>query len=183
MIRRRQPKTAAAYASEGLLLIACVGLVACGGGTPPDAWASQVCHALGPWRTQISNLNAEASARMTTASTPDQARSHLLELLAGAEAATETARASLAAAGTPDVDGGEEVARRFSASLEGARDAYAHARSDLQALPTHDPARFYDGVVTVFSRLSRDYLASGLDPGKVDSVELRQAFDRIEQCR
>ena len=172
-----------------LLQVAAIGLAGlgvlagCGGGTGPDEWAGRVCGALAPWRTRIADLNAEAQRQMTGASTPEQARSHLLALLAGGESASETARAAVAAAGTPDVDGGAEVAHRFAASLQGARDAYAHARASIEVLSTQDTTAFYDGVVGVMARLNQEYTASALDPSRLDSLELRRAFDGVEQCQ
>jgi hypothetical protein len=164
-------------------LSALVLIAGCGSGTPPDEWASQICGALTPWSTQISDLNIQAQRQMTTARTPSEAKSHLLELLAGAERSSETARAAVAAAGRPDVPGGEDVARRFESSIEGARDAYAHARDDLAALPTQDATVFYDGVTAAMSRLNREYAMSAVDPSRLDSPELRRAFDGAEQCR
>ena len=164
-------------------VFALVLLTACGSGVPAGEWAGRVCSALVPWRTQIADLNARAQHQMSTASTPAQTRDNLLELLSGAETVSESARSAVAAAGTPDVDGGDEVARRFKASLEGTRDAYARARGDLQALPTDDAEGFYDGVVVVMTRLTEEYAKSGVDTTTLDSPELREAFEGVDQCR
>jgi hypothetical protein len=158
-------------------------LAACSGGTPPDEWAGKVCAALTPWRSKIDSLNASAQHAVSAAISPAQTRDGLLELLAGAESATESARAAVASAGTPDVDGGEDVARRFEHSLAGARDAYARARTDLQALPTQDADAFYDGVVAVLGRLSEAYASSAVDTTELNSQRLREAFDRAPRCR
>jgi hypothetical protein len=61
--------------------------------------------------------------------------------------------------------------------------AYAHARDDLAALPTQDAAVFYDGVTAAMNRLNREYAMSAVDPSRLDSPELRRAFDGAEQCR
>ncbi len=164
-------------------LAAAVILSGCGAGRPPEEWARQVCDALVPWRTEISTLNASVQQRMATAGTPVEARTLLVELLSGGEAASERARSAVAAAGTPDVADGDQLAQRFTASLERARDAYAHAKADLQHLPTTDATTFYDGVVAVMSRLTTEYAASAVDPGQIDSPELRRAFDGIDECR
>jgi hypothetical protein len=158
-------------------------LAACGSAVPADEWAGGVCGALVPWRTQISDLNAQAQRQMSVTSTPEQTRENLLALLAGAETASETARAAVANAGTPDVDGGDRVAHQFTASLARTRDAYARARADLQALPTHDARAFYDGVVVVMTKLTAEYAKAGVDTARLESSELREAFDSIEQCR
>jgi hypothetical protein len=167
--------------TAGLYLLAL--LAACSNGTPPDEWAGRVCAALKPWRSEIENLNATAQREVSAAGTPTQVRTELLRLLDGGRSATESARASVAAAGTPDVDGGAEVAGRFVGALAGTRDAYARARTDLEALPTADSKTFYDGVVAVMTRLTQDYARSGVDTGQLDSPALREAFDRAGQCR
>ncbi len=158
-------------------------LAACGSGVSADEWAGRVCGALAPWRTDISQLNARAQQQMSTASTPVQTRESLLGLLSGAEAASEAARTAVTAAGIPDVDGGDDVARHFVASLTGTRDAYARARADLQALPTDDATAFYNGVVAVMATLNHEYASTGVDTTHLESVELREAFDGVDQCR
>jgi hypothetical protein len=146
-------------------------------------WATKVCGALGPWRSAITDLNQQAQAEVSAATSPDQARASLLRLLAGAESATEQAHAAVLAAGTPDVAGGAEVAQSFGDSLAAARTAYAQAGVDLQALSTSDEHAFYDGVVTVLASLTDAYAAAGVDPSTLDSPELRQAFDEVDTCR
>ncbi len=117
------------------------------------------------------------------AGTPAETRTLLTELLSGGEAASERARSAVAAAGVPDVDGGAQVAHRFTASLGRFRDAYANARADLEALPMTDETSFYDGVVTVMTGLTSEYAASAVDPEQIDSPELRRAFDGTDECR
>ena len=160
-----------------------VTLTACGSGPTPESWAGEVCGALTPWRAQIAELNVDAQEQMSAAGTPAQAQAGLVRLLAGAESASETARAAVVAAGTPDVDGGDEIAGRFAASLRQARDAYAHARGDLQALPTTDAAVFYRRVASVLATLNAEYARSGVDTAGLESVELRDAFDKVDRCQ
>ena len=165
-------------AAAGLVVLA-----ACGGDGPSAReWASRVCSALQPWRTQIVALTAEAQEQMASAGTATQTRENLLRLFAGARAASESARAAVAAAGVPDVAGGAEVSRRFVEALAGTRDAYARAADELQALSTEDAAGFYDGVVGIMTRLNAAYAASGVDTTRLESVQLRAAFDEVEQC-
>jgi hypothetical protein len=152
-------------------------------GPTPQVWAGQVCAALTPWRAQIADLNTRAQQQMSAASTPAETQANLLRLLAGGESASETARAAVVAAGTPDVDGGAEVASRFAASLGQARDAYAHAKTDLAALSTHDPAVFYDGVAKVLATLTTEYGRSAVDTTSLDSVPLRNAFEKVDRCQ
>jgi hypothetical protein len=172
-----------------------VGLVAggagCGGssrpgaatGVKPAAWARSVCTALSPWRAQLTSLTDEAQRQLTSATTPAQAKENLVGLLAGAEKASEAARGQVAAAGTPAVAQGGDIAARFVTSLQAARDAYAHARGTVAGLDAGNAQAFYAEVANAFEKLQHEYAASALDTGKISSAPLRQAFNEVPECR
>lgn len=159
----------------GLVLIGC-------GTTDPDAktWATKVCTALEPWKTEIDELTDEANTALNPDSTPSQAKKDLLTLLSGAAEATETARAAIAEAGVPDVDDGRRLAKRFTDSLSATRDAYRTAHDGIAELDAADDG-FYDSVAKVMQRLSKDYDAVP-QVAKLDSDELRDAFASVKQC-
>ena len=165
------------------MAVCLLALVGCSSGPSAHEWATAVCGALVPWRTTIADLNKQAANQMATATTSEQTRENLMQLLSSARVASEAARAAIAAAGVPDVDGGEAVAHGFEATLAGTRDAYAQAEAELAALSTSDDTAFYDGVAAVLTRLTDQYEGSGIDLAGLDSPELKQAFDGIAECR
>jgi hypothetical protein len=175
------PRRRALPALLGVLLLALLG--GCGGGPGARPWAASVCEALAPWRDEITALNRRAQQQMTAETTPAQAKENLVRLVAGAESASETARAKVAAAGTPDVPDGAKVARGFVASLSAVRDAYRRAKQALQALDTGQAKTFYDGVSAVLGELNTEYARSALDTSSLDSPELKKAFDEVPECR
>jgi MoxR-like ATPase len=161
-----------------------IGVAGCGASkVPPVQWATTICSAVRPWRNQITALNTQAQQQVSSTSSPAQVRDSLVSLLSGGEQASERARAAVASAGIPDVDGGAMVASRFADSLTKIRDAYRHARTDLQTLAISDASSFYDGVVAVLARLQTEYAASALDTSNLDAPALREAFDGVDQCR
>ena len=166
-----------------LLLVLAVTLGGCAGAPAPRAWAASVCTALAPWRTEIGTLTTRTQQQMTAATTPAQAKENLMRLFGGAESASEKARAGVQQAGVPDVDHGDQVAESFMASLSGVRDAYGRARSGIEALATSPTKTFYTQVGAVVDKLNSDYKLSELDTTKLDSKELKQAFDEVPQCR
>ena len=155
----------------------------CGGGPGPRIWAATVCQALSPWRAEIGTLTSRTQQQMTAETTPAQAKENLVRLFGGAQAASETARDRVERAGVPDVDGGAAVAEGFVASLTGVRDAYGKARENIAALDIAAPDAFYAGVSKVVATLDADYKRSELDTSKLNSVELRKAFDEVPECR
>ncbi|MBX6355195.1 MAG: hypothetical protein IRZ05_04970 [Micromonosporaceae bacterium] len=177
----RAQRPASVVAVIGVLLL---GLVAgCGGGVGARPWAAAVCEALTPWRSEITSLNRRAQQQMTAETTPAQAKENLLRLVSGAEAASETARAKVVAAGTPAVPGGGRAARAFVDSLTAVRDAYHRARESLRGLETAEPKIFYDGVRAVMERLNTEYARTSPDTSSLDSPELERAFDEVPECR
>ena len=161
----------------------CASLAACSQGSGPRVWAASVCAALAPWRTEIGTLTTRTQEQMTAATTPAQAKENLMRLFGGAETASERARAGVEKAGVPDVDRGEQVARSFVASLTAMRDAYGRARSGIEALGTSPQKAFYEQVASVVDKLNKEYEQSSLDTSRLDSPELKQAFDDVPECR
>jgi hypothetical protein len=158
-------------------------LSGCSSAPAPRAWAASVCTALAPWRTEISTLASRTQQQMTAATTPAQAKENLMRLFGGAQDASEKARAGVQRAGVPDVAHGAAVARSFTASLSAVRDAYGRARTGVEALATAPAKTFYAQVASVVDRLNRDYAKSELDTSKLDSEELKDAFDEVPECR
>lgn len=175
--------------STGRRAVACalalaVLAAACGAdGVEPDRWATQVCRALKPWSEKIASLTRDTQAEMSRAVSAEQAKTSIVELLRGAEKASEQARQGLAAAGVPAVDDGKQIAAEFRAALRAARDAYGSARRRVSALSTRSPDAFYDRVVETMRALSTDYDDGALDTSDLESEELQRAFDEAPDCR
>jgi hypothetical protein len=177
------PRRGRSLAVALVLLIG--GTNGCGGtgGVPPTTWARSVCGALTPWRTQIADLTARAQRQMQDTRTAEQTKTSVVALLSGAEAASESARRGVENAGVPDVDHGEDIAKRFTTSLAKARDAYGHARTTVSVLPTANASAFYSTVAAAFRTLSAEYEASAVDLSRVGSADLQKAFDEVPECR
>ncbi|GIE89427.1 hypothetical protein [Actinoplanes regularis] len=169
--------------SLALALVLAGFAAACSAGHGAEAWAASVCTALSPWRSEISTLTTRTQEQMTTRTTPGQARENLARLFDGARVASEKARAGVERAGVPDVTGGVKIAAAFVGSLAGMRDAYGTAHDGIEALATSPSSVFYTGVSKVVDRLNTEYEQSGLDTSKLDSVELRSAFESLPECQ
>jgi hypothetical protein len=165
------------------LVVLCATLLGCSNAAGPRVWAAAVCAALEPWRAEIGTLTTRTQQQMTAATTPAQAKENLVRLFGGAESASEQARLGVERAGVPDVARGEQVAAGFTAALSGMRDAYGRARAGIEALSTTPRETFYDQVGAVVEKLDQEYEASSLDTSKLNSPELKQAFDEVSECR
>jgi hypothetical protein len=166
-----------------VLLALAATLSGCMSSPGPRAWAASVCTALAPWRSEISTLTTRTQQQMTAATTPAQAKENLMRLFGGAESASEKARAGVQKAGVPDVDRGKQVAQSFTTSLGAVRDAYGRAKTGIEALATSPSKAFYTRVAAVVDKLNVDYKQSELDTTRLDSKELKDAFDEVPECR
>ncbi|WP_091668812.1 hypothetical protein [Micromonospora auratinigra] len=174
----------AGTAGKLTVVLATLVLVLAGcGGPSPRAWASSVCQALTPWRAEIDKLTSSTQQQMTAQTTPAQAKENLVRLFAGAERASESARSRIEEAGVPETDHGAEISAGFRASLSKMRDAYGRARDTIDGLDTAQAGPFYDGVRAAVDTLNKEYDASSLDTSKLNSPELKQAFDEVPECR
>jgi hypothetical protein len=169
-------------AVAGVLLALVFAVAGCASGPTAHTWAASVCEALGPWRAEIGTLTSRTQEQMTTATTPAQAKENLVRLLGGAQAASETAREQVEKAGVPDVERGDAVAAGFLASLTAVRDAYAKARTAIERLATGRATEFYSDVADVMGVLNKEYARSALDTTKLESPELKRAFDEVPEC-
>ncbi|WP_432833941.1 hypothetical protein [Dactylosporangium sp. CA-092794] len=162
----------------------CCAAAGCGGdGVEPRQWARSVCTALTPWRAEIADLTAKAQQQLQAARTPAETKTNIVELLDGAESASEKARAGVDGAGVPDVEDGKKVAEQFTASLSKARDAYGNAKRTVSELPTADGKAFYAAVGKAFTTLKDDYERSAIDPAHTGPADLQRAFDEVPECR
>ncbi|HEV7826164.1 MAG TPA: hypothetical protein VGP02_14775 [Mycobacteriales bacterium] len=159
-------------------------LAACGtGGVPPQDWARDVCVAVKPWSTQIDASVTQARQQITDAADPTKAKAELIALFSGAQQASADAAGKVRKAGVPDADNGEQVASQFTKALEAARANFGRAADGVEALPTKDRAKFYEGVVKVGDQLSKDNNASSRQLSDVRSKDLEKAFAEVPECR
>jgi len=167
-----------------VLLFALVpSVAACSGAPGPRVWAASVCTALTPWRSEIGSLTSRAQQQITVNTTPGQAKENLSRLFAGAQAASEKARAGVVQAGVPDVHDGKQIADGFTGALAGLRDAYGRAATGIEGLAIAPAKTFYTQVEKVVTQLNTEYAASSLDTSKLNSPELKEAFDEVPECR
>jgi hypothetical protein len=159
-------------------------LAACGSGkVPSEQWAAKVCLAVKPWSSSINSAVSSAQQKITSGSSPTQIKADLLTLYGGARDASTKALGQVRAAGIPDADNGEDVARQFTAALTTARDAFGRAATRTAALSTSDKNAFYTAVVTVGQQLTQENNQNSAGFSHVSSSQLQKAFDTEPECQ
>jgi hypothetical protein len=135
------------------VLTAAALLAGCGGGTPtpptpvppptPGAWTESVCAALVPVVTRVT------TAPGLDLSAPEATRQAYLVYLDESLAATDRARADLAAAGPAPVPGGDVIAEQVRGDVADLRVDLAEARDQVQRTDTGSPVAIGRAVVGV----------------------------------
>ena len=57
------------------------------------------------------------------------------------------------------------------------------ARTGIAALAARPTGAFYRHMAAVVDRLNAEYAESELNTSKIDSTELKEAFDEVRECR
>jgi hypothetical protein len=157
------------------------------GGVPPKQWASDVCGALGAWLTDLQGREGQIQSELEGVTDLGEIKTILVDFLDDAVNETEAMIDEVEAAGTPDVDRGEELRRDFVMGIGQARTAFQNAKNTADNLSTDDQQSFTEGAQKIEDQLDADSEAiqdtfNTLDT-KYDVPELDEAFDDDPECR
>jgi hypothetical protein len=174
------------------LVVAVASAAGCGGSSsetkgvqPPADWAADVCGAVRSWASDQNARSRVLNRTIRGVGSFEEARERMGEYLDETIERTDTMLGDVREAGTPDVEGGAEVAREFEASLEKLRPALEDARAQADELP-EDLAGFKagvkelsDSVVAAESRVGEDLARLATSE---EHPELARAFAAEPAC-
>jgi hypothetical protein len=167
-----------------------VSLVACGGddggetaqgGTetqaaavPVEEYLEGLCTAVTDYQTDITTLSDDLQGQIDEAETPGDVKDILVVFLGEAVTATQGLAEEVRGLGTPDVDGGEEIATTFVNAFEQVEDLFASSKSDVEALSTDDPAALAEGFQEIATNLEAggEEIASVFDTLPEDDIDV-----------
>lgn len=173
-----------------------IPLAACGGddgsetasdeaptAVPAVAYVEDLCTSVTGYRSDLDARGEALQEELAELGTDvAAAQDALVALLEDAAAATQTLAEDVRALGTPDVEGGDEVAVGFVNALERAEDLFATAAEEVAALPDDDPDALGEGLTTVGENL--DSASGELEATfqELESGELSEAAADVEAC-
>ena len=165
-----------------LVLTGCGGDGAGGGGDDAvDArtWAESVCGSVREW---VDETEARSEVFQSDQPTSlEEARTMMVELLDGVAADGDEAVSEIQAAGTPDVERGEETRDAFARVVERNLEEVRARRDEFEGLDPDDP-QFQGDYESVFNRMAEGRGFDEAFEGEVDP-EVSEAFDEVEDCR
>lgn len=170
------------------MLAAAVLLGGCGDDDPDEtrvssrSYVTDVCGAVTTWNDEVQATTQELQRAIGEPTDLDSVKETTVSFLDEVIEATDRMMTDVEAAGVPDVQDGEQVARRVTTALGDVRDALADARDRVEGLSTADP----EGFATELQAVSADMQTSLQDTvGTLDSFEvpeLEEAADDVAAC-
>jgi hypothetical protein len=186
----RTTTTAVLYGMTSLAFVA-AGSGSAAAATSPTAWASTLCSSVSSWGAAVQAQSGKLTRALDAAKSPSHTmsvatgRAELISYLNGVAAASETVRARLVAAGTPNIAHGALMEQTVVA-------AFARFAAQLQAAETkverfsNNPDTFAAQTAALGGTLSSDgneadRAVSGLDA--VTGATFGKLAENVASCR
>jgi hypothetical protein len=134
----------------------------------PDRWTRKVCREVSTWLKARADVDARSLETLSVLSDGSMnakaAKTRLSRANAAGVEASDEFTQQVKAAGTPNVDGGKQIARSYLATLTDYADAYKQARKELARAQTSNREQFAATAQQINSTLTTDVAAIGVDP-------------------
>ena len=112
-----------------------------GGSVSPEEYVKSVCTSMSTWVSDVQNLSNSFGSDVDPTDL-EATKNAIVDLFGQMLDATDTLISSLQAAGTPDIDNGDQIKAALSDSFTQARQALSDAKDQIANLDTSDPTQF-----------------------------------------
>jgi hypothetical protein len=143
-------------------------------------WAESVCGSARDWVDE-TEARSEVFQTGEPLTSLEEARTMMVDFLDGAAADGDEAVAEIEAAGTPDVERGEERRDAFVGVVERNLDEVRARRDEFERLDPNDP-QFQSDYEAILNRMGERMGFDEAFEGEVDP-EVNEAFEEVEDCR
>ena len=148
-----------------------------------ERWARSVCTSLTDWTDALADAQDEHDLDATD---PEESKEAVVAYLEQVTDDTDALLDGLEKAGTPDVEDGKAIARTFRKGFKQARETFADAAQDAEALDTDDREQYVEDVREISEAINEGGAEIGetFDEAdrKYDVPELDEAFDAEPAC-
>ena len=162
--------------------------LACGGGdgdtVSAEDWAKSVCSDIKDIEQRIED-ETQNLGNSIDPNDPAGAKDAVVELLETLEGTMGDARQAFEEAGTPDVDGGEELADDIQQAFTDAEEAIGNTVDDARDIPTDDPAALATEMQKIGQSLQENTDLEGTFDDledRFDETGLKDQFEDQKEC-
>jgi hypothetical protein len=192
--------------SMGVLAVSAVLLAACGGGgssssgssssvpeSPPSStssgtveaktWATNVCQSTLDWVNAVQEKGQSFGSIAGGAGSLDEAKTAFVSFFDSMITQTQTFLDQLQSAGTPDVEGGDQIVSSLTTGIQEVEDGFKDAKTKAEALPTDDPTAFTTQVTAIGTDMTTAFDRIGNTFSALQNSELDQQAQDIPACQ
>jgi hypothetical protein len=151
---------------------------------PVDDYVADLCNALINWRDSVAETEAQFQQENALAGElpPEEAKDKLGTYLEELQGLTDDFVGDLQAAGTPDVEGGEDVAGEFVSGFEQFSQALGELQGQVEELPSDSQEAFQTAGTEFLTEIQTSLQGSLENLNQIDSQAIDQAFTDSEEC-
>ena len=179
-----------------LLVVALAGtllLGACGGGddgdepaqeeVPVEDYVADFCGAMVDWQTSIQDLSTDFRENVFTSDIPaEDKKEELGTYLSDLRGLTDDFIGDVESAGTPDVEGGEQVASEFLSGFRQLTGAIEEVEGQVGDLPTDSDETFTTAAQQLVGQIQTSFQTIGDSLTEIESGPIDEAFQEEESC-
>jgi hypothetical protein len=96
---------------------------------------------------------------------------------------TDTFLNQLRSAGTPDVEGGDQIVSSLTTGIQEVEDGFKDAKTKAEALPTDDPTAFTQQVTAIGTDMTTAFDRIGNTFSALQNSQLDQEAQNIPACQ
>jgi hypothetical protein len=151
-----------------------------GGDVDVDEWAEGFCGDFEGWLAALETASQDVGSDLG-AGDLEGARAAILDLFDTASDETVALRTSIEEGGAPDIDDGEGLQEDLATRIDAFNDSIVGARTQLEGIPTDDPAAFQAGVLDAVTTFEAEATEIGDSFAELDRTyddpDLLEALD------
>jgi uncharacterized protein YegL len=152
-----------------------------GGKASAQEWIRSACTSIGAW---VSDIQKQVNAVQSKApSSAEEGKKAIKDFFEAVIADTGKLIDDLKAAGTPDVDHGDQIENAIVTALGKAKSALEQARSKVENLPTDNPQAFLKAIQTMSAAVQQAFQQAGSEFSNMRSPELEKAAAKEPACK
>jgi hypothetical protein len=156
---------------------------AAGGQVDAKTWATNVCQSTLDWVNAVQQKGQDFGSIASGAGSLDEAKTAFVSFFDSMIGQTETFLNQLQSAGTPDVEGGDQVASALTTGIQEVEDGFKDAKTKAEALPTDDPTAFTQQVTAIGTDMTTAFDRIGNTFSALQNSELDQQTKDIPACQ
>ncbi len=168
-------------------LVCALAAAGCGGssgssssGITAGNYVKAICSAVGPFEKDVAaRSNALNSAKLTS---PQQGKKAVQGFLHSVSSDTDQALTKLQAAGTPNVDNGEQISTTIVSAFKDLKQAIGSASAQAKSLSTTSPQSFKNGANKLGDTVRSSLSGISNSLGKLQSADLAKAAAKEPAC-